>query len=297
MRAPVSRSRPLRSLPAVRSSFGVTTPARGERWRSPRGEAYGRDRLATSSAAGSPGAPGTSSTRAGVSGRVAELVCGSVADQGLKRDVVACPRRRQCRVSVLRTADRRQPRRDKRLERHRVRLAPAALGELDGLAGAPALRAWESRTGPEAQAQIDSSAFEVDIAAEHAPRRLELQRELEELLHAPDRDASVNDRAWYPPGSGELRREPHWMCVHWSPPSTTTTLTRRLSRRSSRQSSRRRFAADPWALACSIPPSRERPTPETRRNGPDAVASLPCALHGGSCRALVVAEDPWPSIS
>jgi len=185
----VSRSRPLRSLPAVRSSFGVTTPARGERWRSPRGEAYGRDRLATSSAAGSPGAPGTSSTRAGVSGRVAELVCGSVADQGLKRDVVACPRRRQCRVSVLRTADRRQPRRDKRLERHRVRLAPAALGELDGLAGAPALRAWESRTGPEAQAQIDSSAFEVDIAAEHAPRRLELQRELEELLHAPDRDA------------------------------------------------------------------------------------------------------------
>jgi hypothetical protein len=63
------------------------------------------------------------------------------------------------------------------------------LGELDGLAGAPAVRAWESRTGPEAQAQLDSSACEVKIAAHHAPRRLELQRKLEELLHAPDRHA------------------------------------------------------------------------------------------------------------
>jgi hypothetical protein len=37
--------------------------------------------------------------------------------------------------------------------------------------------------------QIHSSALEVDIAAHHAPRRLKLQRKLEELFHAPDRDA------------------------------------------------------------------------------------------------------------
>jgi hypothetical protein len=54
---------------------------------------------------------------------------------------------------------------------------------------APALRAWESRTGPEAQAQIDSSAREVEIAIHHAPRRLELERKLEELLDAPDRSS------------------------------------------------------------------------------------------------------------
>ena len=52
-----------------------------------------------------------------------------------------------------------------------------------------------------------------------------------------------------------------------------------------------------WAVACSVPASGERPTPETRRNGPDAVASLPRALHSGSRRALVVAEDRWPSSS
>jgi hypothetical protein len=148
------------------------------------------DQLATSSPAGSPGVPGsTGVTRAGVSGGVAELVCVFVADQGPKRDVVARPGRRQCHVSVLGTTDRRQSRRDKRLERHHIRLAPGALCELDGLAGAPALRASESRTGAEAQAQIDSSACEVEIAAHHAPRRLELQRKLEELLHAPDRHA------------------------------------------------------------------------------------------------------------
>jgi hypothetical protein len=124
-----------------------------------------------------------------VGGRVAELACVSVANQGLKRDVVARPGRRQCRVSVLGTADRRQAGRDERLERHHVRLAPGAFRELDGLARAPALWAWESRTCPGAQTQIDSSAFEVDIAAHHAPRRLKLQRKLEELLHAPDRDA------------------------------------------------------------------------------------------------------------
>ena len=128
-------------------------------------------------------------TRAGVSGRVAELACVSVADQGLKRDVVARPGRRQCHVSVLGTADRRQAGRDERLERHHVRLALDAFRELDGLARAPALWAWESRTCPGAEMQIDSSAFEVDIAAHHAPRRLKLQRKLEELLHAPDRDA------------------------------------------------------------------------------------------------------------
>jgi hypothetical protein len=49
------------------------------------------------------------------------------------------------------------------------------------------LRAWESRAAPKAQAQIDSSAFGVDIALHHAPWRLELQRKLEQLLHAPDR--------------------------------------------------------------------------------------------------------------
>jgi hypothetical protein len=49
------------------------------------------------------------------------------------------------------------------------------------------LRAWESRIGPEAQAQIDSLAFEIDIATHYAPRRLELQRKLEQVLHAPDR--------------------------------------------------------------------------------------------------------------
>ena len=167
-----SRSRPLRTLSGAqqrRYSFG---------------------RLATSSPAGPPGARGrTGVTRAGVSGRVAELACVSVADQGLKRDVVARPGRRQCQVSVLGTADRRQAGRDERLERHHVRLAPGAFGEPDGLARAPALWAWESRTGPGAQTQIDTSAFEVDIAAHHAPRRLKLQRKLEELLHAPDRDA------------------------------------------------------------------------------------------------------------
>jgi len=48
------------------------------------------------------------------------------------------------------------------------------------------VRLWDPA---KAQAQIDSSAFEVEIAAHHAPRRLELQRKLEELLHAPDRHA------------------------------------------------------------------------------------------------------------
>ena len=80
------------------------------------------------------------------------------------------------RLRALRTTDLRQSRRDKRLERHHVRVAPRALGELNGLAGAPALRAGEPRTGPETHAQIDSSACEVEIAAHHAPRRLELQR-------------------------------------------------------------------------------------------------------------------------
>jgi hypothetical protein len=193
MRAPVSRSRPLRPLPAIRWSFGVSPHrpdandgvlSRSQHQR----RRYDVDRLAL--AAGSAGAPGwTGVTRAGVSGRVAELVCVSVADQGPKRDVVARPGRRQCHVSVLGTTDRRQPRRDKRLERHHVRLAPGALGELDCLAGVPALRARKSRTGPEPEAQIDSSACEVEIAAHHAPRRLELQRKLEQLLHAPDRHA------------------------------------------------------------------------------------------------------------
>jgi hypothetical protein len=168
MRAPVSRSRPLRTL------AGASNDAR----------------LATSSPAGPPRARGrTGVTRAGVSGRVAELVCVSVVDQGLKRDVVARPGRRQCHVAVLGTVHRRQAGRDERLEGHHVRLAPGALRERDGLARAPALWAWESRTGPGAQTQIDSSAFEIDIAAHHAPRRLKLQRKLEELLHAPDRDA------------------------------------------------------------------------------------------------------------
>ena len=40
-------------------------------------------------------------TRTGVSGRVAELILVSIADQGLKRDVIACPGRRECHVSVL----------------------------------------------------------------------------------------------------------------------------------------------------------------------------------------------------
>ena len=67
---------------------------------------------------------------------------------------------------------------------------------------------WESPTGPEAQAQIDSLAFEVDVATHHAPRRLKLQRKLEQLLHAPDRHAVGQHQAWYPPDSGEPGREP-----------------------------------------------------------------------------------------
>jgi hypothetical protein len=191
MRAPVSRSRPLRHCWRSAGIAAVTTPARCERWRSLARPATATTlRRRPARAAGSPGSPGwTGVTRAGVSGRVAELVCVSVADQGPKRDVVARPGRPQCHVFVLGTTDRRQPRRDKRLERHHVRLAPGALGELDCLAGAPALRARESRTGPEAEAQIDPAACEVEIAAHHAPRRLELQRKLEQLLHAQDRHA------------------------------------------------------------------------------------------------------------
>jgi hypothetical protein len=70
------------------------------------------------------------------------------------------------------------------------------------------LRARESRTGPEAKSQIDSLAFEVKLATHHAPRRLELQRKLEQLLRAPDRHAVGQHRAWYPPDGGELEREP-----------------------------------------------------------------------------------------
>ena len=173
MRAPVSRSRPLRPLAGTQQRH------------------YSVGRLVSDCSPARP--PGVSRVdgrdaswrertcrRAGLCFR-----CGS----GLKRDVVARPGRRQCHVSVLGTADRRQAGRDERLERHHVRLAPGAFRELDGLARAPALWAWESRTCPGAETQIDSSAFEVDIAAHHAPRRLKLQRKLEELLHAPDRDA------------------------------------------------------------------------------------------------------------
>ena len=73
---------------------------------------------------------------------------------------------------------------------------------LSVLAGAPALRAWESRAGPEAQAQINPSAFEVEIAAHHVPRRLKLQGKLEELLHAPDRHAVSQ-----PPGMVSVRHQ------------------------------------------------------------------------------------------
>jgi hypothetical protein len=128
-----------------------------------------------------------------MSGRAPKLVCVAVADQGLERHLVSRPGRHQGHVSVLGTSDRRQPRRDRRLERQHVRLAPGTLGKVDGLAGAPAVRAWESRSGPEAQAQIDSSAFEVQVAAHHSPRRLELQRKLEELLHAPHRHSVGHD--------------------------------------------------------------------------------------------------------
>ena len=198
MRAPVSRSRPLRTLSGAQQ------------------RRYSVGRLATSSPAGPPGARGrTGVTRAGVSGRVAELACVSVADQGLKRDVVARPGRRQCQVSVLGTADRRQAGRDERLERHHVRLAPGAFGEPDGLARAPALWAWESRTGPRAQTQIDTSAFEVDIAAHHAPRRLKLQRKLEELLHAPDRDAVGHRPGMVSARPRRARSRTIRTCVHY----------------------------------------------------------------------------------
>jgi hypothetical protein len=41
---------------------------------------------------------------------------------------------------------------------------------------------------------MDSSAFEVQIAAHHAPWRLELQHKLEQPLHAPDSHAFGQDR-------------------------------------------------------------------------------------------------------
>ena len=52
------------------------------------------------------------------------------------------------------------------------------------------------------QAHVDSSAFEVEIATHHAPRRLELQRKLEKLLHAPDRHAVSQ-----PPGMVSVRHQ------------------------------------------------------------------------------------------
>ena len=48
---------------------------------------------------------GRAVTRTGVSGRVAELILVSIADQGLKRDGIACPGRSQRDVSVLWTTD------------------------------------------------------------------------------------------------------------------------------------------------------------------------------------------------
>lgn len=203
MRAPVSRSRPHRLLPAIRFSFGVTnTPARCERWRcSDRGRhqqrRYGVNRLATTSSAGPPGARGwTGVTRTGVSRRVAELASGSVADQGLKRDVVARPGRRQCHVSVLGTT----------IDGSGA-VTNASNAIMSGWRQVPSVNstAWHARRrcghgnrepGPGAQAQIDSSSFEVDIAAHHAPRRLKLHGKLEELLHAPNRDA-VDHRPGY----------------------------------------------------------------------------------------------------
>ncbi len=90
---------------------------------------------------------------------------------------------------MLGTTYSRQRRRHERLERHRIRLTPGALGEVNGLADALAPRAWESRTGREAQAQIDSLVFEIEIGRQHAPGCLKLQHKLEELLHAADRHA------------------------------------------------------------------------------------------------------------
>jgi hypothetical protein len=148
MRAPVSRSRPLRLLPA---------PRNGSATRSPAGATGGRGR--------------TGATRAGVSRRVAELARGSVADQGLKRDVVARPGRSQCHVSVLRTADRRQAGPDERLERHHVRLAPGAFRELDGRARPPALWARKSRTGPIAQTMSMAIGFSPSTAIGSLRRR------------------------------------------------------------------------------------------------------------------------------
>jgi hypothetical protein len=71
------------------------------------------------------------------------------------------------------------------------------------------LRAWESGTGPEAQAQIDASAVKVDIAAHHAPRRLELQRKLESCFMLRTGTPSVTDRAWYPPDVAEPWHKAH----------------------------------------------------------------------------------------
>ena len=89
------------------------------------------------------------------------------------------------------------------------------LGELNGLAGAPALRAGEPRTGPETHAQIDSSPCEVEIAAHHAPRRLELQRKLGELLHAPDTHAVGRRRGMVSARHRRPRARTTRTCVHY----------------------------------------------------------------------------------
>jgi hypothetical protein len=71
------------------------------------------------------------------------------------------------------------PRRDERLERRNVRLAQGALGELDGLAGAPALRAWESRTSPEAQAHIARARMTGTRDSRHYDHARDLRRPVE----------------------------------------------------------------------------------------------------------------------
>jgi hypothetical protein len=167
------------------------------------------ERLATRSPAGSSrGHRRPDTTRPELRGSVANPVSASFAHQRANRHVIARPRRRERQISVLGTAYSRQQRSHERLERHRIRLAPGALGEVNSLAHRSALRARKPRTGPEADAQVDSLTLEIEIGCQHAPGRLELQRELEELLHAADRHAVAQRPSIVPANRGTLTLAP-----------------------------------------------------------------------------------------